>query len=173
MLLIMTKKYFIELAEYNIWANDIVHSWFDKISDDQWEQPIVSSFKSIAETAIHTAGAETIWLDRLNKVAEPVWLTSVINKSVKKDVQDAWKKSSAGLKSFIENFDEANLQTNMSFKRVDGKTYELLHYQVLAHLLNHSTYHRGQLVTMLRQTGFTDVHSIDMSTYFWSKKKAP
>ncbi len=65
---VMTKSYFIELADYNIWANDIVHSWFDKISDEQWEQPMVSSFKSIAETSVHTAGAEKIWLERLNQV---------------------------------------------------------------------------------------------------------
>jgi uncharacterized damage-inducible protein DinB len=168
----MTKEYFITLADYNTWANNIVHSWFDKISDEQWEQTIVSSFTSLSATALHTAGAETIWLDRLNKVAEPRWLPNII-KGGKKEVQGAWKNSSAGLKSFIENFDETKLQGSVSFKRPDGNTYELQHYKIFAHVFNHSTYHRGQIVTMLRQTGFTGVHSIDMSTYFWSKKKAP
>ena len=166
----MTKNYFIQLADYNIRANNIVHSWFDKIRDEQWELSIVSSFNSIAETALHTAGAETIWLDRLNKAAEPRWLPNII-KGGKKDVLDAWKKSSAGLKSFIENFDETKLQDSVSFKRPDGNLYELQHYQIFAHVFNHSTYHRGQIVTMLRQAGFTDVSSIDMSTYFWTKKK--
>ena len=166
----MTKNYFIQLADYNIWANNIVHSWFEKITNEQWEQPVVSSFNSIAETALHTAGAETIWLDRLNKVAEPRWLPNIIIKGEKKDVQDVWKKSSTGLQSFIENFDETKLQDSVSFKRPDGNLYELQHYQIFAHVFNHSTYHRGQIVTMLRQTGFTDVRSTDMSTYFWSKK---
>jgi uncharacterized damage-inducible protein DinB len=165
----MTKNYFIQLADYNIWANDIIHSWFDKITDEQWEQVIVSSFPSLSATALHIAAAETIWLDRLNKVAEPRWLTNMIGGG-KKEVLDAWRNSSAGLKSFIESFDETNLPTSLQFKRVDGNTYELLHYQILAHVLNHSTYHRGQIITMLRQVGFTGVHSIDMSTYFWSKK---
>jgi uncharacterized damage-inducible protein DinB len=165
----MTKNYFIQLAAYNIWANNMVHSWFDKITNEQWEQPVVSSFKSIAETALHIAGAETIWLERLNRVPEPVWLPFVIT-TAKKDVQDAWIKSSGGLHSFIESFDEIKLQDTVSFKRPDGNTYELQHYQIFAHVFNHSTYHRGQLVTMLRQTGFTGVSSIDMSTFFWSKK---
>jgi uncharacterized damage-inducible protein DinB len=165
----MTKKYFIDLADYNIWANDIVHSWFDKISGEQWEQVIVSSFKSIAETAVHTAAAEMIWLDRLHKVEKPVFLTSVF-KGPKQEAIAIWKKTSQGLRSFIENFDETKLQERVSFKRPDGNTYELQHYQIFAHVFNHSTYHRGQIVTMLRQAGFTAVHSIDLSTYFWSKK---
>lgn len=165
----MTKDYFITLAEYNIWANDIVHSWFDKLSDEQWLQTMVSSFPSLAATALHTAGAETIWLDRLNKIAAPRWLPDIVAGG-KKDIQDAWKKSSAGLKSFIENFDETKLQDNVSFRRPDGNTYELKHFQIFAHVFNHSTYHRGQIVTMLRQAGYTDVRSTDMSTYFWSKK---
>lgn len=165
----MTKDYFITLAEYNTWANDIVHSWFDKLTNEQWEQTIVSSFPSLSATALHTAGAETIWLDRLNKVAEPRWLPNIL-KGGKKDVQDAWKKSSTGLRSFVESFDETQLQDSVSFKRPDGNTYKLQHYQIFAHVFNHSTYHRGQIVTMLRQAGFTDVKSTDLSTYFWSKK---
>lgn len=166
----MTKEYFIMMANYNIWANDIVHSWFDKISNEQWEQPIVSSFKSLAETSVHTAGAEKIWLDRLNKVEAPVFLSSVF-KGSKHDAIDIWRKTSNSLRSFVENFDETKLKDNVSFIRPDGNTYELQHYQIFAHVFNHSTYHRGQIVTMLRQTGFINVHSIDLSTYFWSKKK--
>lgn len=166
----MTKNYFIQLADYNIWANTMVHAWFEKITDKQWEQPIVSSFKSIAETALHTAGAETIWLDRLNQVEAPVFLPTVF-KGSKKDALDAWKKSSKGLQSFIQNFDETKLQDNVSFSRPDGNLYTLIYYQIFAHVFNHSTYHRGQLVTLLREVGFTDVCSIDLSTFFWNKKK--
>jgi len=165
----MTKDYFIQLADYNIWANDIVHSWFDKINDEQWSQNVISSFNSIAETALHVTAAETIWLARLNKEESPR-LLAVTFKGSKKELQDQWKKTSGELKFFIENFDETKMQDSVSFKRPDGNTYELAYHKIFAHVFNHSTYHRGQFVTMLRQTGFTNVHSIDMSTYFWSKK---
>jgi uncharacterized damage-inducible protein DinB len=161
----MTKNYFIELADYNIWANDIVHSWLDKITDEQWEQPIVSSFDSIAATALHIAGAETIWLDRLNNTAAPVWLPTIF-KGSKKEALDVWNKASANLKSFVADFDETKLQINLSFKRLNGDAYEMPHYQAFAHMFNHSSYHRGQLVTMLRQAGFTDISSTDILRYF-------
>ena len=168
----MTKEYFITLADYNCWANEIVHSWFEKINDAQWQQEIVSSFPSLSATALHTAGAETIWLDRLNRDEMPRWLPNIIQ-GAKAEVVEAWIASSRGLKRFIENFDASKLSDIVSFKRPDGNTYHLKHHQILAHVFNHSTYHRGQIVTMLRQVGFKEVHSIDMSTYCWNKQKEP
>ena len=161
----MTKNYFLELAGYNTWANNIVHSWVDKINDQQWEQPLVSSFENIAATALHIAGAETIWLDRLNNVQLPVWLPAVF-KGNKKEVMDLWKKASENLKTFIEQFDETKMENNVTFKRINGEVFEMPYYQVFGHVINHSSYHRGQLVTLLRQVGFTDVSSTDLTAFY-------
>jgi uncharacterized damage-inducible protein DinB len=163
--IIMTKNYFIQLADYNIWANNIVHSWFGKITDEQWEQPVVSSFNSLAATALHIAGAETIWLDRVNLVKEPVWLPAVF-KGSKEGILDLWSNASQNLKSCIEKFDETRLQTNLNFRRLNGDLYEMPHYQLFAHVFNHSSYHRGQIVTILRQVGFTEIGSTDMTVFF-------
>lgn len=165
----MTRNYFLELADYNIWANNKIHSWLEKITDEQWEQPIVSSFKSIGETVLHVTGAEKVWLDRLNGVKTPTGLPASF-KGPKKEAQEAWKRSSQGLRDFIEGFDETKMQSVLSYMRPDNKVYELLYYQIFAHVFNHGSYHRGQIVTMLRQAGFTDISSLDLSTYYWSKK---
>lgn len=161
----MTKHYFIQLADYNIWANDIVHSWLNKVTDEQWEQTVLSSFNSIAATTLHVAGAETVWVDRLNNLPAPVWLPSVF-KGSKNETLEVWNKASKNLKSCIENLDETKLPVNLSFRRLNGDAYEMPHYQVFAHTFNHSSYHRGQIVTMLRQVGFSDVGSTDMLVFF-------
>jgi len=163
----MSKEYFIELAGFNRWANDIVQSWLEQITDEQWSQPIVSSFNSIGETVIHVIGAELIWLDRLKGVeqAKQVWFASVF-KGSKKEAIETWKKSSQDLETFLKGFDETKMKTGLYFKRLNGDEYNVPHYQVLAHIFNHATYHRGQLVTMLRQIGFTDVSSTDITFYF-------
>lgn len=161
----MTKQYFIELADFNVWANNIVHSWLDTVTDEQWEKPIVSSFNSIGETVLHIAGAEITWLDRLKNVSAPIWLPQVF-KGSKEELLEIWKKASTDLKVFVENFDDKDLDQPMIFKRLNGEENRMPYYQVFAHVFNHSTYHRGQLVTMLRQAGYTEVRSTDMLMYF-------
>ena len=161
----MIKQYFLEVADYNIWANDIVLSWINNITDEQWGKHVVSSFNSIAETVLHITSAESIWLERLNKAESPVWLQTSF-KGTRKDIIDLWKKASAGIKKNLEDFNESAMMEKLVFRRINGDRYEMPHYQVFAHIFNHSTYHRGQLVTMLRQVGFTEVGSTDMLGFF-------
>jgi len=161
----MTKQYFVELAEFNEWANDIVLSWLNSINDVQWDKYVESSFNSIGETVLHIVSAESVWLERLKKVESPVWLQSTF-KGTKDETTALWKNTSAGLKKFIDGFNESTMMEKLVFKRLNGDRYEMPHYQVFAHVFNHSTYHRGQLVTMLRQVGFTNVGSTDMLGFY-------
>lgn len=156
----MTKDFFKEAAEYNLWANTIVCSWLEQISDEQWNREIISSFNSIQETVLHIISAEKAWLQRFKK--EPVeWLQSTY-KGSKEDHIKLWKETSAELKNFIDAFDEKEFDTNLDFKRLNGEAYSMPYYQLFAHVVNHATYHRGQLVTMLRQAGFANISSTDL-----------
>ena len=161
----MTKEYFIQLAGYNVWANDIVCSWLEKISDAQWSAEVASSFNSIQETVLHITAAEHIWLQRMNKEQDQVWLQSSFA-GTKDEHMALWKKASAALKGFVETFDEKDLPANLDFKRLNGDAYSMPYYELLAHVFNHSTYHRGQIVTMLRQVGFTNVESTDLLGFY-------
>ncbi len=157
----MTKQYFKELAEYNLWANTIVCGWLGQITDEQWNQEIISSFNSIQQTVLHVISAEKAWLERFKKNPNIVWLQSEF-KGTKEEHIDLWKKTSTELKSFIDTFDETDLNTNLDFKRLNGEAFSMPYYLLFAHVVNHATYHRGQLVTMLRQAGFTKVGSTDL-----------
>ena len=88
----MTKKYFQELAEYNLWANNIVCGWLDQISDEQWKQDVVSSFNSIQETVLHTISAEKAWVERFKKNPQTVWIQSSF-KGTKDEHISLWKKT--------------------------------------------------------------------------------
>jgi uncharacterized damage-inducible protein DinB len=165
----MTKQYFIELSDFNIWATDTVCSWLEKISDEQWNQHIISSFNSIQETVLHIISAETAWFERLEKKEKVAWLQMEFKGS--KDEHIAlWKQSSKRLKNFIVSFDESKMNELLNFKRFNGEENSLAYYQVFAHVFNHSTYHRGQVVTMLRQAGFTAVQSTDLLGFYRIKQ---
>jgi uncharacterized damage-inducible protein DinB len=161
----MNRKYFIALADYTIWADGIAIEWLNQISDEQWNKVIVSSFGSIEQTAIHIASAEKIWIDFWENAPDPVYLSAEF-KGRKNDLIEIWKKASAGLKSFIESYPEESYQDQITFKYPKGGVGEMEFWQTFSHIINHSTYHRGQLVTLLRQVGFTKFSSIDLATYY-------
>jgi uncharacterized damage-inducible protein DinB len=161
----MTKKYFIELSNYNVWANNIVCSWLGKITDEQWNQTVISSFNSIRETILHMIGAENVWTERMNEVAAPAWIPGLF-KGTKDEHIALMKKTSESVKNFVIAFDEDRLQTKLFFKRLNGEENLMPFYQILSHVINHSSYHRGQLVTMLRLVGFTNVSSTDLSVFY-------
>lgn len=161
----MNKKYFTELAGYSHWADNIAIEWLSQINDEQWNQVIASSFSSIRQTAIHIASAEKIWIDFWKDAPNPVYLSAEF-KGTKDDLIAIWKKVSAGLKDFIEEYPEENYRRQVTFKKPNGEDGQMEFSQTFPHMINHSTYHRGQLVTMLRQAGFTKLSSTDLFTYY-------
>ena len=157
----MTKQYFKELAEYNLWANTTVCNWIEQITDEQWNHEMVSSFTSIRQTVLHIISAEKAWVERFEGNDNIVWLQSEYN-GTKEEHLALWKTTSSNLKTFIDGFEEEKLLSNLNFKRLNGASYSMPFYQLFAHVVNHGTYHRGQLVTMLRQVGFEQITSTDL-----------
>lgn len=161
----MTQQYFTALAAYNSWANDKAMAWLYELSNEQWEQLLTSSFGSVMQTAIHIASAEKIWIDFWTKAPNPVYLSSHFGGS-KTELINTWKTASAEVYDFIKNCPEEHYNTPVTFVYPRGGSGQLLYWQTFVHILNHSTYHRGQLVTLLRQVGFTQMSSIDLATYY-------
>lgn len=161
----MSKEYFTTLAGYNNWADNIAIEWLTQINDEQWNQVITSSFSSIRQTAIHIASAEKIWIDFWKNVPDPVYLSTEF-RGTKDDLIEIWKKASAGLKDFIDEYPEENYLQQVTVRKPNGEVCRIEFFQTLPHIINHSTYHRGQLVTMLRQVGFTKFSSTDLFTYY-------
>jgi uncharacterized damage-inducible protein DinB len=160
----MNKNYFLELAQYNIWANQKMTDWLSQINEVQWSQKLIGSFESIEATAIHTAGAEKIWFERLINQAHP-FLTQTFTGN-KNDFIEIWKNASENLKNYISETSEEDLMETFAYKNLKGEDFSRVKYQAIAHVFNHSTYHRGQLVNYLRQVGFTDISSTDL-IYFY------
>ena len=160
----MTKTYLLALADYNIWANNKLTDWLSQISVEQFEQPLVGSFKNIHETTLHIVAAEQIWHQRLvNNVSEWLGITFEGDRTMMLEI---WKKTSADLKTYILDLPEEKLIENFAFNTRDGTPYYMEQYKALAHVFNHSTFHRGQLITLLRQVGFTGVGSTDLINYY-------
>jgi uncharacterized damage-inducible protein DinB len=160
----MNKNYFLELAQYNIWANQKMTDWLSQINEEQWTQKLIGSFESIEATAIHTAGAEKVWFERLNNQAQP-FLTQTF-KGNKNELIEIWETASKNLENYVADVSEEDLKESFAYKSLKGEDFSRVKYQAIAHVFNHSTYHRGQLVNYLRQVGFVDVNTTDL-IYFY------
>ena len=153
------------MADYNIWSTNTFIGWLEQITDQQWERVITSSFSSVKQTVTQIVSAERIWLDFWREMPEPAFLSTVVS-GTKDDLLDSWKKTSADLKNFINNLPEEKYLHTVTFSW-RGVVRQMEFWQTFAHFINHATYHRGQLVTLLRQTGYTQFSSTDLATFFW------
>jgi uncharacterized damage-inducible protein DinB len=163
------KKFITEYAAFNTWANERLCEVAAKLNDEQMNQEINSSFSSIKKTLLHIWDAQLIWIKRL----EGVSLSSFPSQSFTgsdADLIAGILETSKQLQALAESFDEDALNMVRKYSTLKGGIVTSATYQVLSHVINHSTYHRGQLVTMLRQAGVTEIPSTDL-IYFYRERK--
>lgn len=165
----MEKRYFDTLVRFNHWADTLVIGWLQQLNDEQWLQVNASSFSSVAQTTLHIASAEKVWIDFWQQAPEPVYLSSQFN-GTRQALIDIYTTASAGLKDFVLQSPAEHLLSPITFRYPRGGEAAMEFWQTIAHVVNHTTYHRGQLVTLLRQVGFSGFSSTDLATYYLKNK---
>jgi len=158
------KQLLQEYADYNVWANEIIISFLIKLSSEQINKEQLSSFTSIRKTVEHTAGAEHIWLKRIKGISDQEnKAASLENIS---SLSEFWIDQSNQFAEIIKQADGNRLMEIIVYKNLKGIPFETALYKIVMHVMNHNTYHRGQLVTMLRAVGFTDLSSTDLISFY-------
>jgi uncharacterized damage-inducible protein DinB len=138
-----------DLYDYNIWANHKTLDSLETISPEQFTAPMGGSFASIRDTVVHILGAEWIWWQRC--IGErPKGLLDAASFPDVASLRDKWHDIDEGYLSLISG---ANLEENITYVNRHGNQYTYSISKILLHNANHSTYHRGQVVTLLRQIG--------------------
>lgn len=159
------KELLIDLAKYNMWANALFINELSKLSDEQLDKELISSFPTIRKTVSHIWSAEDIWLQRLGLKEQPVWAESVFTGSFE-EMCTNWEETSKGLLSFIERqYSDTAFEHVLQYYNLKKQSAKIPVYVVLVQVLNHGTYHRGQLVTMMRQVGVKKIPASDYVIY--------
>lgn len=163
------KEILTNYTNYNLWANTKLLNLLKEIDAARLDKELKSSFQSINKTVCHIWGAEDIWHQRLNGIEKPTAAGFNYSRDAIKAIDSALKMS-AMFNKFVESKDESYFQTYQSYKDLKGNSHSNPHWQIIMHCMNHSTYHRGQIVTMLREVGITTIPSTDMMGYFREAK---
>jgi uncharacterized damage-inducible protein DinB len=163
------KELLHQYAAYNVWANKILIDRIGKLNEEQLHKEIASSFPSIYKTVLHMWQAEDIWWQRLKLVENPTYLSENFTGDFNEAVAGLAKQSQQWA-AWVDTANENQITHVFAFIR-NKEEYKMKVNDMLLHLFNHATFHRGQLVTLLRQLGETEkIPSTDFSTFSRLKK---
>jgi len=156
-------------TSYNLWANTKITDALKSITPSLIDKETPSSFPSLRKTTYHIWGAEELWWRRLHGES----LSKVPAMDFAGSYQEATKFFLSVSKKFSElakEKDENYLQSPNTYKDTRGNSWTNQNWQMIMHCMNHSTFHRGQLVTMMRAVGVTTIPATDMIVYFREQK---
>lgn len=155
--------------QYNAWANGKLAEFLSAVDEKHFYTALKSSFPTLAGTVLHIWDAEVIWMQRLMGQHSDTWPGKSFQGSVG-DMLQGWEAGSNELQRFIAGKDNEWLNGVIEYRNMAGKPFSNTAADILFHVVNHSTFHRGQLVTMMRELGYTRFESTDLIT--WMRQQA-
>ena len=163
------KEILVQLASYHIWANQLLLDGIINLPEEKQNQQVNSSFPSLYLTALHMWDTESIWWQRM-KLNEHIKLPSVDFKGSLKELKGNLMLQNRQWLEWISNAGEHMLRHEFKYHNSKRESFKQPIYQMLFHLFNHGTYHRGQLVSILRQLGQERIPQTDFIV--WSRTKS-
>ena len=151
-------------ARYNQWAHQSLLDIIGKLSKQQQQATIPSSFNSLYKTLFHVWGAEHLWFLRLNREPVPKMSGDPFNGSME-DLTKALTITDLQWIEWIADKSDNDLTLPVQYTNTAGQSFEQPYDILLHHIFNHSTYHNGQLVSMLRALGINQIPSTDFVTW--------
>ena len=152
------------LFAYNAWANNRVFEALSKIPETEYLRDLKSSYAGLGGTMVHLVGVEKLWLSRL--IGKPE--SSVIrlqDAPTLKQLKSTWEDVAARMARFLAKLDDRSLQQAVPYTTTEGEQFSNSNQQILQHVVNHSSYHRGQIAAMMRQVGAEPVNT-DLIAFF-------
>ncbi len=149
-----------DYTTYNLWANRLMVDWLGRKPAELMTRELPSSFPSLHKTLLHIWGAEKVWIERLNGDGPEKFLTDYFSGSTK-DVFEGLLACSVQFRDLVADKDAGYFAGYSTYVHINGNQYTQNRAQMILHCMQHSTYHRGQLVTMARSLGLTDPPQTD------------
>jgi uncharacterized damage-inducible protein DinB len=140
------------LLGFNRWANQRLLEPVAELTPEELRRDMGSSFPSVLDTLVHMYGADWIWLSRWQG-GSPTALTGADELTSLEAVRGRWDALWAEQQAFLAGLSDADASRRVHFRLFSGAEREQALAELVRHVVNHGTYHRGQLVTLLRQLG--------------------
>jgi uncharacterized damage-inducible protein DinB len=153
------------LLDYHYWARDRVLEAVARLTPEQYNKDLGNSFKSVRDTLVHIYAAEWAWYSRWQGRSPTALLAGDRFPDVE-SLRRAWAESEANVRAFTASLGEGGIERMITYKLLSGAEGASPFWQMLQHVVNHASYHRGQITTMLRQLGAEPPKSMDMIAFY-------
>ncbi len=144
---------------YSAWASRKLVEAVRAVPDAEFERPVGISHGSLLGTLAHIFWADWLWFTR---VVEPVETPG----GTREALETAWPQLQDKWVTWAELLTYAESNRVVEYTSIlDGKTARTPAWQIVMHVVNHATLHRGQVMGMLRQAGIAPPHTDLMNFY--------
>jgi uncharacterized damage-inducible protein DinB len=158
------------LFAFNAWANHRVLSAVEGLTMEQFTKPLGSSFSSVRDTLAHICGVEWLWLERLEG-RSPTTIPEARQYGDLATLRAIWADTEKHWLEYVSRLDQSELDEEVDYKTLSFGPSRDPRWQILQHVVNHGTYHRGQVIAMLRQLGAKGA-ATDLIAFYRERKAA-
>ncbi len=148
----MTVQECTYLFAFNAWASNTMFDAIEAMPEADVFKDLKTSHGSIHNTMVHLVGAEQIWLSRWNGTPASNYLNAADVPTLRA-VRDVWSTVGKDSARFVAALTDSKLLERFEMKTLKGEGSKQIYWQAMLHVIDHSTYHRGQVVAMMRQLG--------------------
>ena len=141
-----------ELFAYNAWANRTLFDALALLPAEAYLRDLKSSHGGIHGTLCHIVWAEQLWLNRWLERPHPAVAQGRDLPSLAA-AQARWEEVERDRSTWLGRFAAPRLDESLSIKPTTGGEYRHSFREMFRHVIDHSSYHRGQIITLLRQLG--------------------
>ena len=153
------------LLDYHYWARDRMLDAVDELPPDQYTKDLGNSFKSVRDTVVHIYFAEWVWYSR--------WTGNSPTAAPKSEdfpdvpaIRAPWEAQEQKIRLFVGSLGPQGLDRVFDYKNLAGQAQKSVFWHMLQHVVNHATYHRGQVTTLLRQLGASPPKPQDLIAFY-------
>ena len=137
--------------DYSAWASQRMLDAASKLTEDERSRDFKTSDKCVTSTLAHAFAADRVWLGRIQGNPPPAFID---DKDRQFDVlRKEWPALQQRWKEWAAPLTDQDVVAKISYKDLKGNAYEQLLWQILLHVVNHATHHRGQVSGFLRSMG--------------------
>lgn len=146
----------LQLYEYHVWANDRIINHLKGLPQETYRTVIQSIFSSLAEALIHIYRVDNTWLGAMSgytyeqMMAQAKQIMEETEEISLEGIQTLYHQVAERYRTFFADKDMDELK---EYPHPKYGTLKASYADIVQHLVNHGTYHRGNITAMLRQQG--------------------